>query len=161
MSGRNLVSTFCYFSCQTKAGIHTFNENTIFLYSSKQPEFKMAYNDGIKLGCKGGVISNINSENSFTDTWLWRNSFSARSISLKWNPTEGLSGEPGQNWQRTKVTAWLSQSQTATSFRCWLPKASISLNDFKILEEQEWPDSNVPWLGYRGMNLLSLKILNQ
>ena len=35
------------------------------------------------------------------------------------------------------------------------PKASISLNDFKILEEQEWPDSNVPRLGYRGMNLLS------
>lgn len=138
--------------------MQSYNNKYSDLYSSKQPEFNMAYNDGIcknskvlsintemhakhwsqrtqsisgitrywkkiltKLGCIGGDISKINSENSFTDTWLWRNNFSARSISLKWNPTDGLSGEPGQNWQRTKVAAWLSQSQTATSFRCWLP----------------------------------------
>ena len=73
------------------------------------------------VGCIGGIISWSNSENAFTDTWLWRKSFSARSMSLKWKPTEGLSGEPGQNWHLTKVTAWLSQSHTATSLRCWLP----------------------------------------
>ena len=59
--------------------------------------------------------------NAFTDTWPWRKSFSARSMSLKWKLTEGLSGEPGQNWHLTKVTAWPLQSHTATSLKCWLP----------------------------------------
>lgn len=35
------------------------------------------------------------------------------------------------------------------------PKASISLNILRTLEEQEWPDSIAPWLGNSGMNLLS------
>lgn len=86
-----------------------------------------------KLGCNGGVISSSNSENSFTDTWLWRKSFSARSISLKWKPTDGLSGEPGQKWNRTKVTAWLSQLQTATSFKCWFPTKWRTYTNYGIL----------------------------